>query len=345
MSRDVERSLLDKILGAFCGQALGDAFGMPSELWPRKRVQSHFGWIDDFLDGPEENDAARYFRAGEITDDTSMALAIADAIIELDGDIEAECIARHILQWVDQFDAFSKNVLGPTTKVAITAIKKGTAISGLTNLGVTNGAAMRTMPLGCLIPPHSIDDFCAAIREAASPTHKSDVSVAGAVAVAWAISSAIDGETWKTIASELSNISRFAQNQISNTFSPCLGSRIELALNLVAGATDIESASEDIYNIVGAGTGTIESVPAAIAMVDLAKCDPNYCAILCANLGGDTDTIGAMATAICGAIRGINGINEESVETLNRVNNIDFSRYGQLFVEFRRSREIAIVSS
>jgi len=108
MSRDVERSLLDKILGAFCGQALGDAFGMPSELWPRKRVQGHFGWIDDFLDGPEENDAARYFRAGEITDDTSMALAIADAIIELDGDIEAECIARHILQWVDQFDAFSK---------------------------------------------------------------------------------------------------------------------------------------------------------------------------------------------------------------------------------------------
>jgi ADP-ribosylglycohydrolase len=345
MNSDVEHSLLDKILGAFCGQALGDALGMPSELWPRKRVQGHFGWIDDFLDGPEENNAARYFRAGEVTDDTSMALAIADAIIELDGDIEAECIARHILQWVDQFDAFSKNVLGPTSKVAMTAIKKGTAVSELTNLGVTNGAAMRTMPLGCLIPRHSIDDFYAAIREAASPTHKSDVSVAGAVAVAWAISSAIDGETWKTIASELPNISRFAQNQISNTFSPCLGSRIELALNVVAGATDIESASEDIYNIVGAGTGTIESVPAAIAMVELAKCDPNYCAILCANLGGDTDTIGAMATAICGAIRGISGINEESIETLNRVNNIDFSRYAQLFVEFRRSREIAIVSS
>jgi hypothetical protein len=39
----------------------------------------------------------------------------------------------------------------------------------------------------------------------------------------------------------------------------------------------------------------------AIAMVELAGTDPNRCAILCANLGGDTDTIGAMATAICGA--------------------------------------------
>ncbi|WP_220267872.1 ADP-ribosylglycohydrolase family protein, partial [Enterobacter sp. Colony194] len=42
-------------------------------------------------------------------------------------------------------------------------------------------------------------------------------------------------------------------------------------------------------------TSTIESVPCAIAMVELAQTDPNRCAILCANLGGDTDTIGAMA--------------------------------------------------
>ncbi|EHC62767.1 ADP-ribosylglycohydrolase, partial [Salmonella enterica subsp. enterica serovar Johannesburg str. S5-703] len=34
-------------------------------------------------------------------------------------------------------------------------------------------------------------------------------------------------------------------------------------------------------------------------MVELANTDPNRCAVLCANLGGDTDTIGAMATAIC----------------------------------------------
>ena len=65
----------DRILGAFYGQALGDAFGMPSELWPRSRVIEHFGWIDRFLDGPQENDAARFFKAGQFTDDTSMAIA------------------------------------------------------------------------------------------------------------------------------------------------------------------------------------------------------------------------------------------------------------------------------
>ncbi len=40
-------------------------------------------------------------------------------------------------------------------------------------------------------------------------------------------------------------------------------------------------------------------------MVELANTDPNRCAVLCANLGGDTDTIGAMVTAICGALHGV----------------------------------------
>ncbi|SQC91343.1 ADP-ribosyl-[dinitrogen reductase] hydrolase [Cedecea neteri] len=72
----------NRILGAFYGQMLGDAMGMPSELWPRSRVKAHFGWIDRFLSGPAENNAACYFARAKFTDDTSMALALADAIIE-----------------------------------------------------------------------------------------------------------------------------------------------------------------------------------------------------------------------------------------------------------------------
>lgn len=68
----------ERILGALYGQALGDAMGMPSELWPRSRVKAHFGWIDRFLPGPKENNAACYFNRAEFTDDTSMALCLAD---------------------------------------------------------------------------------------------------------------------------------------------------------------------------------------------------------------------------------------------------------------------------
>lgn len=133
----------NRILGALYGQALGDAMGMPSELWPRKRVKAHFGWIDRFLPGPAENNAACYFRQAEFTDDTSMALCLADAIIECDGQIDADVIGKHILNWALDFDAFNKNVLGPTSKIALNAIRDGKPVSELENNGVTNGAAMR----------------------------------------------------------------------------------------------------------------------------------------------------------------------------------------------------------
>ncbi len=54
----------------------------------------------------------------------------------------------------------------------------------------------------------------------------------------------------------------------------------------------------------------------------------NRCAVLCANLGGDTDTIGAMATAICGALHGVNAIDPALKAELDAVNQLDFNRYG-----------------
>jgi len=329
----------ERILGALYGQMLGDAMGMPSELWPRSRVKSHFGWIDSFLPGPAENTAACYFGRAEFTDDTSMALSLADAIIECNGQIDADTIGKHILLWAVEFDAFNKNVLGPTSKIALNALRDGKLVSELENNGVTNGAAMRASPLGCLLPATSLEHFVNEVALASSPTHKSDLAIAGAVVIAWAISRAIDGESWNNIADALPSIARFAQEAKVTTFSASLGARIELALKTVRQANGTESASELIYQLIGTGTSTIESVAAAIAMVELAGTDPNRCAILSANLGGDTDTIGAMATAICGALNGIKSIDPQLKEELDRVNQLDFGYYCEHLLRYREHRE------
>ncbi|GKW23256.1 ADP-ribosylglycohydrolase family protein [Pectobacterium polonicum] len=329
----------ERILGALYGQALGDAMGMPSELWPRTRVKAHFGWIDRFLPGPAENNAACYFGRGEFTDDTSMALSLADAIIECDGEINADAIGRHILKWAESFDAFNKNVLGPTSKIALKAIRQGTPVSELENNGVTNGAAMRASPLGCLLPAHDLDEFIDQVALASSPTHKSDLAIAGAVVVAWAISRAVDGASWQEIVDALPSVARHAQEKRITTFSASLAARLELALSIVRRANGTESASEQLYQLIGAGTSTIESVATAIAMVELAQTDPNRCAILCANLGGDTDTIGAMATAICGALHGVTAIDAALKQELDDINQLDFTRYASLLLQYRSARE------
>ena len=328
-----------RILGAFYGQALGDAMGMPSELWPRSRVKQHFGWIDGFLPGPAENNAACYFGRAAFTDDTSMALALADAIVTHDGDINAETIGANILRWAEEFDAFNKNVLGPTSKIALNALKKGTPVTQLENNGMTNGAAMRISPLGCLLPAKDLDAFVDAVTLASSPTHKSDVAIAGATVIAWAVSRAIDGASWTSIRDELPAIARAAQEKRITTFSASMAARVELGLSVVAQGRGVESTMQQIYDLVGTGTATIESVPAAIAMVELANTDPNRCAILCANLGGDTDTIGAMAVAICGALHGIDGIDSQLKAELDAANALDFTRYSKAFMRFRQQRE------
>ncbi|MCG6217320.1 ADP-ribosylglycohydrolase family protein [Vibrio furnissii] len=332
-------SKLERILGTFYGQALGDSMGMPSELWPRSRVKQHFGWIDRFLDGPQENNAACYFTACQFTDDTSMALALADAIIECDGQVVPEVIARNVLTWAEGFDAFNKNIFGPSSKAAMRAIKEGIAISELENNGVTNGAAMRVSPMGCLLPTNCLDDFIEQVALASSPTHKSDVAIAGAVVVAWAVSKAIEGHSWSEIKDQLPAIAHATQTQNITTFSASMASRVELALMVASEHCGVEERMDKIYNLIGAGVSTIESVPAAIAMVELADTDPNRCAVLCANLGGDTDTIGAMATAICGALNGINAINAKLKQQLDNKNQLDFDEYARKFLALREEKE------
>lgn len=103
-------------------------------------------------------------------------------------------------------------------------------------------------------------------------------------------------------------------------------------------ADGTESPANSFTAVVGAGTST-ESVPCAIALVELAQTGPNRCAVLCANLGGDTDTIGAMATAICGALHGVNAIDPALKAELDAVNQLDFNRYATALAKYRQQRE------
>lgn len=339
LGSEMQISKYDRILGTLYGQAMGDAMGMPSELWPRSKIKAHFKWIETFLDGPVENPAACYFKAGQFTDDTAMALAVADAIIQGRGEVIAELIATKILNWAIANDAFNKNILGPSSKAALTAIQAGIDISVLENNGVTNGAAMRVSPLGCLLPIHSIDDFIDHIDVASSVTHKSDVALAGAAVIAWAISAAIEGHSWHVIKKEILNIASISQNKRITTFSASMEYRIQLALSVAQIDQSEEMRMEKIYNLIGTGINIIETVPSAIAMVEVANTDPNRCAILCANLGGDTDTIGAIATAICGALQGIDAIDNNLKCQLDYANNVDFNWYATQLLGYRNIRE------
>jgi ADP-ribosylglycohydrolase len=333
---NLHQDLLEKkILGSLYGQAIGDAMGMPSELWTKNKVTSYFGWIDDFLPGPEENIAANEFKAGEFTDDTSQCVALMDAIIEADGEVQPALVAKHIIAWAHRINAFEKNILGPTSKSALNAIAQGIPFEKIEANGVTNGSAMRIAPVGCLLPTNNKEDFVEGVRLSCLPTHKSDIAIAGASVIAWAISRAIEGISWQQVKDEIILLANDVQRQNESTFSPLLGRRIRYALYVVESQHDKNTALTDLYELVGSGMDIIESVPTAIALVELAETNPMKCAELAANLGGDTDTIGAMATAICGAIHGIDAFDNKHLQLINTANNIDFTPYAQALATYR----------
>ena len=68
------RGKLDSDIGLFLGLAIGDAMGAPIEFQPSREPENY---ITRYMSG-----GAHDVSKGEFTDDTSMALAMADAFLE-----------------------------------------------------------------------------------------------------------------------------------------------------------------------------------------------------------------------------------------------------------------------
>ncbi len=317
----------DKIAGALYGMALGDAMGMPSELWGRQRTKKFFGTITEFLDGPDENEVAYNYTKGQFTDDTGQALVLLDSIASTNYEPSANDIAKRMLEWAEKEKAFENNILGPTSKVALANFRDGIVDTKFTDKSLSNGSAMRIAPIGCLFNPKDKQGIVDYVYDVSKVTHTSDVTIAGAAMVAVAVSSAIVNSNFEDVINDVREIEPIGYNKGCETFSARLVERMEIGLELARKYKDDEEMfSQKLYNVVGTGVGIIESVPTAIAVAYYTQ-DPNRAALFCANLGGDTDTIGAMATAICGAFTGAKAIKDEYIETLTKENDIDFNLY------------------
>ncbi|AZZ60382.1 ADP-ribosylglycohydrolase family protein [Oenococcus oeni] len=317
----------DKILGTLYGQAIGDAMGMPSELWPIQKIREKFnGKITDFMDGTKDNDIALNFSRGQYTDDTNQAFAILDALIETNWEPKQEVLVKHIMKWANEVGAWKNNILGPSSKAALTLIKEGKDPTEVTKKALTNGAGMRIAPIGSLFETNQIDDLVKMVYQVTKITHSSDVSISGANMIAGAVTAGIANYSWNDIIDYAIKANNLGLKLGSPTWAAKNKNRLEIGIDIADKyVNDEDEFSKQIYETLGTGTMISESIPAAVSMAYYAK-DVEKCAILCSNLGGDTDTIGAMATAICGAKNGASNIPIEWKQLIDQENpqhNID----------------------
>ena len=301
-----------KIAGAIAGMVLGDALGVPGELWPREKVRERFGWIDTFLDGPQDNIVALDYKA-------------VPPVKEL---------AKRLIDWVISMNGFEINLLGPSSKASLLAHSEGRDPSQYLKTALTNGAAMRIAPVGCLIEADKPELLAKTVADISKVTHGTDVAIAGAAMVAQAVASGIAGRTWDEAAEDVLAIFDIAKTYGEPTWAASVKRRFELALDAACNIRDPEEYSRWVYDVIGTGTMTSESVSAALAVAWFCK-DAKKAAIMCANMGGDTDTMGAMAVAICGAMNGIESIPAEWLKTLEETNHLNFLELADQIIEAR----------
>ena len=100
-----------------------------------------------------------------------------------------------------------------------------------------------------------------------------------------------------------------------------LADRITSAVDRVSGC-GIRTAMDRVIGDVGTSLATEESVPAAIALASLlVDNEPWLILRAAASLGGDSDTIAAMAGAVAGAVAGADAFPAGSVDDLASANH------------------------
>ncbi len=273
---DSSSDLKNLFEGCILGVAIGDALGMPAEGMRIEEIRETYGYIEDFHPSPLGD-----LNTGEWTDDTEQMIILAESIIDRIY-LDPEDFAAKLMSWAE--NAF-KIRTGPTTRQALRNLLRGAPWDKAGVDSATCGAAMRVAPIG-LVYHFNLDlvDRYAAIS--ASVTHRNYSAIAGAVAVATAISCLVSDFSDDEMLLEV--VSR------TKKYDKLMSEKIEYSKEIKD--RELEYAVEKLGNSIM----TWDVVPMAFYCF-FSSNDFSDAVKKGANVGGDTDSIAAIAGGISGA--------------------------------------------
>jgi len=328
----------DRALGALLGVAVGDALGMPSQTLSREKIRSSYGEIVDFVDAAANHRVSGGLKAGTITDDTEQSLLLAHHLVQNHGEFNDRDWARSLLDWeLDIRRRGLKDLLGPSTKRAIEALSRGVPPEEAGRFGTTNGAAMRIAPVGIATPLDPLSAFVDAVEATCRLTHNTSEAIGSAAAVAAVISSGVSGSDFESALPIALAAARIGERRGAPGKGALMSERIQRALSLAEGRAGREAA-ETIAVEIGTSVSALQSVPMAFAIARLAGHDAWRAALLSANIGDDTDTIGAISGGMCGACQGAAALPPDKTNLVLSVNKLDLAPLIERLLRLRGAR-------
>ena len=334
---------LSRAHGALAGLALGDALGMPTQEMSPAQIRAVYGRITGLVDGDASQPYAPGMPAGSVTDDTYQALALASFLGRGEGSsaggvtLELGGFARELLNWEEWMKAQgSLDLLGPSTKAALERVRLGEDPLRVRGMGTTNGAAMRVAPVGIAVSTDDPEVFANSVWSTCQLTHATRQGFQSAALVAAAVSMGIDWDApspsdmtallWKALTYVDSLPERGAW-----TPDPDVVAATRRAMQLVA--NPVSSSLEHLIEQVGTSVASAHAIPMAFAL--LAR-DPSPRALLdAANIGGDTDTIGAIAGAILGGLLGVEAFDAAMLAQVESVSGLHLTEAATAMLSLR----------
>ncbi|SJM58281.1 ADP-ribosylglycohydrolase YegU [Actinomycetales bacterium JB111] len=330
-------TLTDRALGALTGLALGDALGMPTQSLSRERIAREIGPVTGLIDARDDQPIAPGMPAGSVTDDTEQALLVARLLIDGGGQVTPRAFADALMAWEERMRAKgSLDLLGPSTSAAIASIAQGADPAEAGKGGTTNGAAMRITPVALAVPSADPEALLRAVHDLSFVTHNTGLGLSGAAAVAGAVSAAIDGADVDAALAYGVDLARRAESMGHWIAGASIPDRAEWALRTTR-AMDVGELADFLVGVVGTSVQSQESVVSALVIASRFRDDPYAGLCLAATIGGDTDTVAAMAGAILGACRGEAAFPADAVATVADVSGLDLAGTTRELLELRRS--------
>lgn len=336
-------SLQNKCRGSLIGGAIGDAFGYPVEFVNSfEEIKAKYGeegitaydtsytWLD------EKFDKALF------SDDTQMTLYTAEGLLEAErsGRPIVATICNAYLAWfgrqvgkkvkisydseLSKIDELNqRRAPGNTCLSALLSIYNG---KDPMNSSKGCGGIMRVAPIGLYGAIHgwSLDETAKLAGEVAELTHLHPLSTYPSAALAVIVQicvladEKVDGNRFKSIVEKsLEIVSRVYGNDAPamEDFQKPIRKALRLEDNLLRDWEIIEN---------GLGGGWVAEETLAIAVFSVIRHinDFNACMICAVNHGGDSDSTGAVAGNIIGAILGYSAIPAKFTKSLQLKNLI-----------------------
>ena len=272
--------IASRAIAAYLGLALGDALGATVEFMTPREIVAQYG-----LHAHIQGGGWLRLKKGQVTDDTTMSLALGQAILE-HGHVDAQAAAQAFDAWMR-----AKPVdIGNTVRRGIVSFRQsGSPARDVNEHDAGNGAAMRLLPVALASLGRPEDEVRAQCRIQAHVTHNNPQSDAASECLALMIQDALLGmDKWALLR-------RHAEP-------------------LIARYPEFEYRKRRRDNPSGYVVDTLQAVFQALADTG------NFrdCLVDVVNRGGDADTTGAITGMVAGALYGLDALPDDWLAALDR---------------------------